>query len=699
MSLQKVSTEITIETLNPSAAHGDADHPPAKKRIIKPREVPLGAIVTEKSCIKCDRLYPLCKHCKDRNEECDLKDLLPKPKEGKEESERIKKLEKRLAELESQLPSSSSGTSSNTLVPTHSAPYALPSSVRLPVSTSTAFPDPFSLFLESSHSSDTSGDSPPLNSNIGPASLDWRLATPQMEKSLTRSLCDAFFESCCFLLPSFAFYKNKLLDGSGGYRISSVELDRWDPVESEVGETNLACLLAVSQLNIFNELEPKKSRSLLRAALGQFKDLQDAAASDKERKELKKVFGFAIYTADCLTSATANRSPLISDSDLQTYFSHAGIVLPTLPSVALTPVLQKLLVDANAPSPSNKGQGVDAKFKTATHLIACWTAALQRMFLKTVGVGVGGGEGGVEKVRELWKVRIVFQYRGRWGSIDETRTAIQYLQSIVFASPSLSTPHTHSHSHSHNPESPTHIHETDYVSLAIRSDRDLLDLISLTHKYLLRKEIGGEWGELRRESESRVRKGLKAMAFYFKVYLTGADGHMIYHAVFQMEHNPNWVQMALQRLGDTPGPKDESEEVSQVELGCAEKRLAEISPRFSVLPNKVDTPPSAVLEGPASPFSDFDLNSFLASPHFPTSTSLPTSAPTPPAAETLESLFAGITSPFPLPGTGGGGGAGLGEAESFDLFAREFASQQNWASGNAWGNDSGGTGMAGSGIF
>lgn len=40
----------------------------------------------------------------------------------------------------------------------------------------------------------------------------------------------------------------------------------------------------------------------------------------------------------------------------------------------------------------------------------------------------------------------------------------------------------------------------------------------------------------------------------------------IYHHSFQLEHNPNWARMALQRFGDPDGPMTPEEEVSGTEI-------------------------------------------------------------------------------------------------------------------------------------
>jgi len=49
-----------------------------------------------------------------------------------------------------------------------------------------------------------------IGDDLGPHSVDWRLATPQMAKSLSQHLCDAFFTSCCVLLPAFSYYREKM---------------------------------------------------------------------------------------------------------------------------------------------------------------------------------------------------------------------------------------------------------------------------------------------------------------------------------------------------------------------------------------------------------------------------------------------------------------------------------------------------------
>lgn len=93
-------------------------------------------------------------------------------------------------------------------------------------------------------------------------------------------------------------------------------------------------------------------------------------------------------------------------------------------------------------------------------------------------------------------------------AIDKTRSLIQTIQSLVYSDPpDLSCARGHS---------ATHFHETDFLSKVIRDDRDLLDLISMVQVGLLQLPSPGI-PVLLVESTSRVRQGLKVLAFYAKV--------------------------------------------------------------------------------------------------------------------------------------------------------------------------------------
>lgn len=78
-------------------------------------------------------------------------------------------------------------------------------------------------------------------SDIGHGSADWRLATPQMAKSLSQHLCDAFFTSCCVLLPAFSYYRVKMPQYKDGLDLpDSTKVRWWWPIYGERG-LSLTC--------------------------------------------------------------------------------------------------------------------------------------------------------------------------------------------------------------------------------------------------------------------------------------------------------------------------------------------------------------------------------------------------------------------------------------------------------------------------
>ena len=160
----------------------------------------------------------------------------------------------------------------------------------------------------------------------------------------------------------------------------------------EPSKENLAALLALLQMIQFTDfLQPRKSRALLRAAIGHYRELQDGAATNEESREVQRVFGLAIFvsllllarssqlsdlplqTLDSQNSAYARRSPLLCDSDVKLYFSRAGIAMPTLPGDNLMAHLHTVLTHRSEHS---------LRLMTAVHLIECWTATCQRLFAK-----------------------------------------------------------------------------------------------------------------------------------------------------------------------------------------------------------------------------------------------------------------------------------------------------------------------------
>ncbi|KAK4047722.1 hypothetical protein OIV83_005230 [Microbotryomycetes sp. JL201] len=562
--------------------------PPSLKKLKPPKPVPPGAIVTDKSCshcrvrkVKCNRVYPTST-----------------------DPARVAELEKRLAELEAVIASSKGGITSVVATPDFRTTSDSPESDR-------------------------------LVANIGAGSIDWRLATPQLAEQLSIHLCDAFSSSCCFLLPTYRWYQgNMSVIKSGvasspanqvalavfravGARTSphsgllGITINPEDQVthpayatsfENNVAEEPsveaLAALLSLMQMSIFVELYPKKSKSSLRTAISHYKELLDNATSDAERLEIRRMFGFALYTADSLISASSKRAPMLTAEDIKTYFRHIGLVIPKLPDDQLREVLEKMLTEAR------RAQKRDL-LKTIRHLVHCWVCVAQRAFGQLAAPPAKAEGPLAESIRILWT------------GIDQIRVYIQSILSFVSEIDpnafSARAKHTHQHSH-----------ETDWVPQFVRLDRDLLDLQNMIHA-VINSSMGLQIDLLRPESDSRVRKGLKSYALYSKLYTTGADSHMIFHQFFQLELLPDWTTLALQRVGSDPGPKSVEEELTTTELewlieglqlDCfytpdAQNRLNELSPRFVQIEQAqqdfmppLPSPSAAVV--PPSDLSDFD---------------------------------------------------------------------------------------------
>ncbi|GAA5998999.1 Zn(II)2Cys6 transcription factor [Rhodotorula paludigena] len=592
----------------------------------KPRPpAPEGAIVADKSCavcrsrkVRCNRIVPRCDHCTTRNEDCDLKDWRPKPKIKPTDPARVAALEARLAELEEQL---ARGHSHD--IP--AAAFVFPAHVNEFSPTNA---------IANNHSATRTGSAEPRA--IGHRSLDWRLAEPHMAVSLARHLCESFYESCCFLLPTFEWFRPRMSDflqgkaedlpaslqvafnafcavgartsphsallgislkpedeldhpnapllsaGTRRQNACQVLLDKAYDSNYQQGilETatveNLAALLSILQLALFTEIHPQKSRPLLQCALSHYKELQDSAGSADKEAYVRKCFGFALYTIDCLVSVYSRRKCQIRDDDFSTYFAHTDtkIIVPQLPHDKLQPLVERLteaIPDRNA------------LLRSAKHLLACWVCACQRAVVQIVAPSLGAAQPPKERGLSIMQV---------WSAIDQTRAAAQYL--LTIAPPTLSP---HAHSHVTSAEDTHSVHERDYGAQIIRLDRDLLDLLNILHVHLATPAARDLLPAMQAESLSRVRKALRRRAYYLKCYVAGADVHMTFHELYQLELLPEWTKLALQRVGDIGGPLSAEEEVNQVELGwfieglqhscyyhpLSESRLFELAPHFDPL--------------------------------------------------------------------------------------------------------------------
>lgn len=71
---------------------------------------------------------------------------------------------------------------------------------------------------------------------------------------------------------------------------------------------------------------------------------------------------------------------------------------------------------------------------------------------------------------------------------------------------------------------------------------------------------------LRAESDMRVRKCFKLTAFYYQLFLSSNDKHLVHHLTVQLELAGEWTTKAVQCVGMAGGPTSSEFEVTDQEL-------------------------------------------------------------------------------------------------------------------------------------
>ncbi|GAA5832483.1 hypothetical protein JCM3766R1_003094 [Sporobolomyces carnicolor] len=416
-------------------------------------------------------------------------------------------------------------------------------------------------------------------SNLGESSCDWRLALPTMASSLTLHLLDASMNSCCYHLPAFhvfnpsiAFYKQNLnsLDvasqaavgilASLGARASphsallgvagpdiengnaSHELvlsagvrreNAWRAIVKQATELcsklevlqvpsamNAQTLVAFVHMLMFSEVKPKTARFFLRAALGLFYDMQGGELSEAEVYRIKQSVGVPLFESDARISAWLSMPALISEDDLYDYFDGTGVHLVDLEREDLSQQLVDLFDASRGPITADKA---DEALRT-TGFYVC---AVQRLFAK------------ISSNRRSTPTRFLSSIEQLWGYIDAAHSACQLLTGTLreFAM-AQNDPH---HSAHHD------------LLIGLRMHERLLDIMNLSNEWLRSKRddalspadrnaLEGVLGV----SNRRVRRCLKVLAFYAKVFHDSHDKHVVYHLFTQLEAVEGWASMAAQ---------------------------------------------------------------------------------------------------------------------------------------------------------
>ncbi|BGP18430.1 hypothetical protein JCM10213v2_006496 [Rhodosporidiobolus nylandii] len=532
-----------------------------------------------------------------------------------------------------------------------------------------------------------------LQGGAGPGSLgekdkEWRVARQEMARMLVVHLVRAFFASCCAYLPSFHGWHDRRqwllahvdnLDPASRVAVAAfcamgarssphsallgIPLTSPSPSDSfahasaagvrreqacralrtqaadlvhllgtreEATKENLEALMAMAQMLIFDELVPRKSRSMVHSALGQFKELLDSALPPNVKEDLRRHVGLPLLACDAITSAYARKKPLITDRDLLDYFP--GLVPPDPKRQSIQAVLQDCLRE----HVSAEGLLTHDGIGRASEVVAGWIAHSQRLFAQTAAPKAGGPPMSLlASIKDLWQL------------LDEIHEGVRKLQEMLV--------HLSYVPHGCASDGCADQH----LRFVTRLDKALLDVFFLLHT-LVTESMGfdslvGENGQAAyQESDRRIRKALKLVAFYSELYITSRDPHMVYHVIWQLEVLPNWTSMVVQRHGEPGGPASADLEVSETELDWFVKGLVCASYYHPVaIPRLQELQQSRRPSYPAFPSSVLTLPSAGVTPTPGVYAPQPTHPHPQPQASSL-SLFRPKTNSYFLEGASGG---------------------------------------------
>ncbi|GAA5934975.1 hypothetical protein JCM3775_004664 [Rhodotorula graminis] len=459
------------------------------------------------------------------------------------------------------------------------------------------------------------GPAPPSSLQVGPLSPslpgeddpNWQLAKNAMARMLVVHLVQAFFASCCAYLPAFdgwhlrrtwilqnldnidpasrvsvaafcamgarASQHSAILgismpeptpNGSSEHtsaagvrreqacralHTQALDLAHLLGITYDASRENLEALMVVAQLLIFNELIPRRSRAIVHAALGQYKELQEGPASADQKDHMLKHVGLPLLACDAQTSAASRKRPLVSPSELAQYFPDLLPVDPIHDDIQHR--LQKILDDTLTPEGQLSHQGI----VECTHVINAWLVQTQRLFAQAAAPVLGGPP-----------MSLMNDVRNQWLLLDQIHEGIRRMQELLV--------HLEYMPFGCNKDKCADQH----LRFITRLDIDLLTCFFLLHS-LVAENLGLDHltGEnavaVYAESDKRVRKALKLIAFYLELYIMSRDPHLTYHVVWQLEVIPNWPSVVVQRFGEQEGPSSPELEVSDTELDWLDKGL------------------------------------------------------------------------------------------------------------------------------
>ncbi|TNY21155.1 hypothetical protein DMC30DRAFT_436746 [Rhodotorula diobovata] len=317
----------------------------------------------------------------------------------------------------------------------------------------------------------------------------------------------------------------------------------------DANRENLEALLVVTQMLMFNELVPRRSRAIVHTAIGQYKELQEGAASASQKRDTLKHIGLPLLACDALTSATAHKRPLVSPAELEQHFPSLLPIDPLHDDIQVR--LQRCLDDHLTPDGRLSHTGIIE----CTHIVNAWLVQTERLFAQAAAPMLGGPP-----------MSLIDDIRNVWLLLDQIHEGMRRMQELLV--------HL-----GYTPAGCARDRCADqHLRFITRLDLDLLNCFFLVHA-LVTENLGldhlkGDNAQLvYSESDKHVRKALKLIAFYLEIYITSRDPHLTYHVVWQLELVPKWTTTVVQRFGEPDGPPTAELEVSETELDWLDKGL------------------------------------------------------------------------------------------------------------------------------
>ncbi|GAA5893632.1 hypothetical protein JCM5296_002484 [Sporobolomyces johnsonii] len=377
-------------------------------------------------------------------------------------------------------------------------------------------------------------------------------------------------------------------------RNKALELyERLEVAHQEATREGLEATAVAAIVMTWNELIPRRSRSLVRTALGMFRDLIDQVEGDEEAKmELMMMHGLPLLHIDSTTAAYLRSAPLITPADLSLYFpifplpsisptTSLGLSLDDDPSAASLAADLAPYLDVDRLGSPHHGQ-----LQMASLVIYRWVSGCLRWIAERSCPKASSAPLSPSDLSALF------------SALAQIHATILILQHHLVHAPSLP-----SGCLAPPPDGCTceHMH----LRFLCRLDREVEDCLWLVYgtvgERVLRIERDGKGGlgtegegegaeegdrldaGWLKASETRVRKGLKLAAFYFNLYSLSPDPHQTHHLAWSLELIPSWTFLATQRfippssasshLSASAGPERKSDELTETELDWIERGL------------------------------------------------------------------------------------------------------------------------------